>query len=96
PGVDDQFCLSSWSSLNILYAPAIFPNAVIKDLFPKAKFVPNHHFALHIPKQLRKWGPLAGICEFPGERLIGYLKKIHTNHQIGMCSLVLLFFTSEY
>ncbi|KNZ63838.1 hypothetical protein VP01_1095g5 [Puccinia sorghi] len=54
----------------------------IRDLFPEAKVVPNHHFALNIPEQLRKWGPLAGICKFPGEHLICCLHKIHTNHQI--------------
>lgn len=47
--------------------------------------LPNHHFALHIPDQLRWWGPLTLISKFPGERLIGILQKFKTNYS-GMCS----------
>lgn len=54
------------------------------DLFDHVKVLPNHHFALHIPDQMRAWGPLAGVSEFPGERLIGFLQKIKTNNLIGM------------
>ncbi|KNZ51946.1 hypothetical protein VP01_3753g2, partial [Puccinia sorghi] len=43
------------------------------------KILPNHYFALHIPDQLRWWGPLVGLSEFPGERLIGVLQNFKTN-----------------
>ncbi|KNZ57805.1 hypothetical protein VP01_2069g7 [Puccinia sorghi] len=47
--------------------------------FPGLKVLPNHHFVLHIPAQLRWWGPLSAMSEFPGERLIGMLQKFKTN-----------------
>ncbi|MBW0517938.1 hypothetical protein O181_057653 [Austropuccinia psidii MF-1] len=49
------------------------------EVFPKVQVNPNHHYAMHIPEQLRNWGPLMGVSEFPGERLIGMLQKIKTN-----------------
>jgi hypothetical protein len=55
----------------------------VGQLFEGIKVQPNHHFALHIPQQMSGWGPLAGVAEFPGERLIGFLQKINTNNKIG-------------
>lgn len=55
----------------------------VGGLFEGVKIQPNHHFALHIPQQMAAWGPLAGVAEFPGERLIGFLQKINTNNKIG-------------
>ncbi|KNZ49274.1 hypothetical protein VP01_510g11 [Puccinia sorghi] len=54
----------------------------VSDLFEDVKIQPNHHFALHIPQQMAAWGPLSGVAEFPGERLIGFLQKISTNNKI--------------
>ncbi|MBW0562620.1 hypothetical protein O181_102335 [Austropuccinia psidii MF-1] len=34
---------------------------------------------MHIPEQLMRWGPLMGVSEFAGERLIGTLGKLKTN-----------------
>ncbi|EGG09079.1 uncharacterized protein MELLADRAFT_104354 [Melampsora larici-populina 98AG31] len=28
---------------------------------------PNHHYALHIPDQMRRWGPLSQVAEFAAE-----------------------------
>ncbi|MBW0497866.1 hypothetical protein O181_037581 [Austropuccinia psidii MF-1] len=50
--------------------------------FNNPKVQPNHHFALHIPEQMEAWGPLSGVAEFGGERLIGFLQKINTNNRI--------------
>ncbi|KNZ49986.1 hypothetical protein VP01_4659g1, partial [Puccinia sorghi] len=50
-----------------------------RTCFPHIKILPNHHFALHIPDQLRWWGPITGLSESPGERLIGVLQKFKTN-----------------
>ncbi|KNZ48719.1 hypothetical protein VP01_545g8 [Puccinia sorghi] len=58
-----------------------YSNAVAQ-LFEGIKIQPNHHFSLHIPQQMAAWGPLAGVSEFPGERLIGFLQKISTNNKI--------------
>ncbi|POW12298.1 hypothetical protein PSTT_04651 [Puccinia striiformis] len=52
------------------------------EIFPGLKILPNHHYALHIPQQMMRWGPLIGISEFSGERLVGYLQKINTNNNI--------------
>ncbi|MBW0492141.1 hypothetical protein O181_031856 [Austropuccinia psidii MF-1] len=54
----------------------------VGELFDSPKVQPNHHFALHIPEQMKSWGPLSGVAEFGGERLIGFLQKINTNNRI--------------
>ena len=56
----------------------------VGGLFNDVKAQPNHHFACHITEQMRGWGPLHGVAEFSGERLIGFLQKIKTNNVIGM------------
>lgn len=54
-----------------------------KSIFKDLSIKPNHHYALHIPTQLRLWGPLCSVAEFAGERLIGVLQKIKTNGRLG-------------
>ncbi|KNZ52064.1 hypothetical protein VP01_3706g1 [Puccinia sorghi] len=54
-----------------------------KDVFNSPKVTPNHHYALHLPDQLRWWGPLANVSEFSGERINGMLQRIQTNGLIG-------------
>ncbi|KAH9471668.1 hypothetical protein Pst134EA_033299 [Puccinia striiformis f. sp. tritici] len=54
----------------------------VSGLFTDVKVQPNHHCALHIPDQMRAWGPLPRVAEFAGERLIGFLQKIKTNDLI--------------
>ncbi|KAG0140877.1 hypothetical protein CROQUDRAFT_99490 [Cronartium quercuum f. sp. fusiforme G11] len=56
-----------------------------KRIFQKPTIKPNHHYALHIPNQIRFWGPLNSVAEFSGERLIGVLQKIKTNSHLGKC-----------
>ncbi|KNZ56322.1 hypothetical protein VP01_2434g5 [Puccinia sorghi] len=53
--------------------------ATSKKIFPELRILPNHHYSLHIPKQLEWWGPLMTLSEFPGERLIGLLQKCKNN-----------------
>ncbi|MBW0530365.1 hypothetical protein O181_070080 [Austropuccinia psidii MF-1] len=52
-------------------------------LFPNIYITPNHHYAMHIPEHLSRWGPLNGVCEYGGERLIGLLQKFKTNSLNG-------------
>lgn len=52
-----------------------------KQLFQNVNVRPNHHYALHIPQMLRRWGPLHGVAEFSGERFIGFLQKVKTNNK---------------
>lgn len=47
------------------------------------KIVPNHHYALHTPAQMQWYGPLLSVSEFPRERLIGMLQKMHTDGKMG-------------
>ncbi|MBW0466262.1 hypothetical protein O181_005977 [Austropuccinia psidii MF-1] len=54
-----------------------------KSLFHGYVNNPNHHYALHIERQLRHWGPLIGVSEFAGERLNGIHQSIPTSGQIG-------------
>jgi hypothetical protein len=61
-----------------------------KELFPNLKILPNHHYTLHMPSQLRWWGPLMSVSEFPGERLIGLLQKCKTNSNPSESVSVLL------
>lgn len=53
------------------------------QLFPEFNSVPNHHLAMHNGDQLKFWGPLALLSEFPGERMNGGLGKIKTNRHLG-------------
>ncbi|KNZ61771.1 hypothetical protein VP01_135g7 [Puccinia sorghi] len=65
-----------------------------KELFPKSKIQPNHHFALQVPDQIRTWGPIISLAKFSGERLIGFLQKINTNNKISevmmACGLIIV------
>ncbi|MBW0591719.1 hypothetical protein O181_131434 [Austropuccinia psidii MF-1] len=52
-----------------------------KTLYKNPKLKPNHHYCLHIPQQMKIWGPMLVISEFSGERVIGLLQKIPTNNK---------------
>ncbi|PLW23895.1 hypothetical protein PCANC_18850 [Puccinia coronata f. sp. avenae] len=54
-----------------------------KVVFDSPKIVPNHHYVLHIPAQMRWWGSLSNVSEFAGERINGMLQKMKTNGIIG-------------
>jgi hypothetical protein len=58
-------------------------NETSKKIFENLAVHPNHHYALHIPEQLKLWGTLGGVAEFTGERMIGKLRNIETNHRMG-------------
>ncbi|MBW0512446.1 hypothetical protein O181_052161 [Austropuccinia psidii MF-1] len=47
-----------------------------KETFNNPHFKPNHHYVLHIPEQLKLWGPPFGVAGFAGERMIGILQKM--------------------
>lgn len=51
-------------------------------VFEKLSINPNHHYALHILEQIRRWGPLNQVAEYNGEQLIGVLQKINTNQKL--------------
>ncbi|MBW0514308.1 hypothetical protein O181_054023 [Austropuccinia psidii MF-1] len=55
----------------------------LQKIFKNPRVKPNHHYALHIPEELKIWGPLLGVAAFSGERIIGILQKIPTNGKIG-------------
>jgi hypothetical protein len=46
-------------------------------------FVPNHHFALHLPEMLMRFGPMHNWWMFPFERLIYSLQKVKKNCKEG-------------
>ena len=54
-----------------------------KVVFHLPKVLPNHHYALHLPEQLRWWGPLTNVSEFSGKRVNGILQKMKTNGKLG-------------
>ena len=55
----------------------------IKELFPKFKFLPNHHMALHLHEYLVQYGPVHSWWTFPFERLIGIVQRIPSNGKPG-------------
>ncbi|KNZ51437.1 hypothetical protein VP01_3955g2 [Puccinia sorghi] len=58
-------------------------NVTSVKIFKDLKILPNHHYALHIPEKLKLWRPLGEFAEFTGERMIGKLRSIETNNQLG-------------
>jgi hypothetical protein len=56
--------------------------ASIQQLYTNFHSLPNHHYAMHNELLLKYWGPLAGLSEFPGERINGMLQKIKTNKHL--------------
>ncbi|MBW0476144.1 hypothetical protein O181_015859 [Austropuccinia psidii MF-1] len=54
------------------------------EIFQDIRVTPNHHYSMHIPDQLLWWGPLMGVLEFGGERLIGVLQRFKTNSKYGI------------
>lgn len=64
-------------------------NKTSKGLFNEARVLPNHHFALHYPEQMRYYGPLMAVSEFLGERINGVLQKVKTNHRTSKFCLAL-------
>jgi hypothetical protein len=56
----------------------------VSSLFSNFHSKPNHHYAMHNAEQLKFWGPLAALSEFPGERLNGMFQKIKTNRRMCM------------
>ncbi|PPR01352.1 hypothetical protein CVT24_006317 [Panaeolus cyanescens] len=55
----------------------------IRTLFPKYKFRPNHHMAMHLQQFIVDFGPPHGWWTFPFERLIGLLQRLLHNGKIG-------------
>ncbi|KAH7104435.1 hypothetical protein BKA62DRAFT_767507 [Auriculariales sp. MPI-PUGE-AT-0066] len=52
----------------------------LQKLWPNSGSVPNHHYAMHLGKLMKRWGPLILLSEFPFERHIGQAEKIKSNH----------------
>ncbi|KAH7872790.1 uncharacterized protein C8R40DRAFT_1051744 [Lentinula edodes] len=51
---------------------------------------PSHHLAFHIYDDMDLFSVVHHFWCFPGERLIGFLKRIPINHKIGMNSFLSL------
>jgi hypothetical protein len=46
---------------------------------------PCHHFLLHMPEMMERFGPMRGWWAFPFERFNGQIQHLSTNHKVGMC-----------
>jgi hypothetical protein len=44
---------------------------------------PCHHFLLHIPSMMERFGPIRGWWAFPFERFNGQIQHLSTNHKAG-------------
>ncbi|KIM32543.1 hypothetical protein M408DRAFT_19943 [Serendipita vermifera MAFF 305830] len=44
---------------------------------------PCHHFLLHIPEMMERFGPIRGWWAFPFERFNGQIQHLSTNHKVG-------------
>ncbi|PPQ77156.1 hypothetical protein CVT24_009827 [Panaeolus cyanescens] len=53
-----------------------------KALFPDVSLRPNHHFAVHAAEQMKYWGPLIKLSEYPYEQHNGLLQKIKNNGRL--------------
>ncbi|MBW0565380.1 hypothetical protein O181_105095 [Austropuccinia psidii MF-1] len=58
-----------------------------QSVFKNVNILPKHHYALHVRKQMDLWGPMGGVAEFWGERLVGMLQQLKTNDKFGKSSL---------
>jgi hypothetical protein len=61
----------------------------IRTLFPQFHQRPNHHMAMHNGAQMKYWGPLPSLSEFPGERMNGMLQNINTNRRLRTSFIIL-------
>ncbi|KAK0493661.1 hypothetical protein EDD18DRAFT_1078229 [Armillaria luteobubalina] len=59
--------------------------ALLQDMFPEYKCLPNHHMAMHISEYLLMFRPVQNWWTFPFERAIGTLERISTNYKAGAC-----------
>lgn len=55
----------------------------LRVLYPSMKLRPNHHFTLHLPTFLRRFGPPRAWWCFPFERFNGVLQGKLTNSRFG-------------
>ncbi|KAJ3804073.1 hypothetical protein F5876DRAFT_27538, partial [Lentinula aff. lateritia] len=62
----------------------------IQELYPGFSSMPNHHYAMHGGDQLKFWGPLALLSEFPGERMNGNFGQVKTNKHLGDMELTMV------
>ncbi|PLW17850.1 hypothetical protein PCANC_15555 [Puccinia coronata f. sp. avenae] len=62
----------------------------ILRLYPQFTTKPNHHLALHLPKDILHMGPAPYWTAWAFERLNGSLAKIPMNNQIGKLNSTLL------
>lgn len=46
---------------------------------------PSHHFLLHLPELMERFGPIRGWWAFPFERFNGQIQRLSTNHKVGVC-----------
>lgn len=63
----------------------------LRELFPRYRFLPNQHMALHLAEYLQLYGPVHSWWTFPFERLIGMLQRIPNNFQNGQFIFYFLF-----
>ncbi|KNZ60532.1 hypothetical protein VP01_1540g5, partial [Puccinia sorghi] len=47
-----------------------------KIVFNSPKIVPNHYYASHLLEQLRWWGPLSSVSNFPSKQINGMFQKM--------------------
>jgi len=50
---------------------------------------PSHHFLLHIPDLMQRFGPIRGWWAFPFERFNGQIQRMSKNHKPGIRSCLL-------
>ena len=60
----------------------------MKTLYKEAPLKPNHHFSLHIPVFLRRFGPVHAWRAYGPERYNYLLQNMNTNKQTGASSTV--------
>ncbi|KAH6902207.1 hypothetical protein BKA70DRAFT_1229248 [Coprinopsis sp. MPI-PUGE-AT-0042] len=61
----------------------------MKELYPEATIVPNHHTALHLPEALEELGPAPEWIACAMERVNFDLGKVSTNNRFGELELTM-------
>ena len=53
----------------------------LHTLYPSSRFLPNHHYSLHLPEVMDLVGPLTSFAAWAGERVNHSLARVNTSNR---------------
>ncbi|KAF8523420.1 hypothetical protein JB92DRAFT_2705186, partial [Gautieria morchelliformis] len=74
-----------WIFLKLATATKIYMQYELmrEDMYSQSKMKPNHHYIMHLPDQIKDYGPVYGFWCFLGEQLNKLLKSFKSNNWGG-------------